>query len=101
MFLIFLTSLETSAVSQRPQDPLPQTHLSLGEVQLLGDLPPLHGAQVFVLVESGLQFADLLGGELGPHPPLMLGCFALTVFPHLALRARSVTATVWREEESV
>lgn len=37
-----------------------QTNLRFGEVQLLSNLPPLCGAQVFVFAEGTLQFADLL-----------------------------------------
>lgn len=75
----------------------PETHLSFGKVQPLSDLPPLHSTQVFVLIEGVLQRADLLGGELGPHPSLLMGGLALAVISHLAFRARGVTATVWRE----
>lgn len=49
-----------------------------------------------MLVEGVLQRADLLGGELGPHPSLLMGGLTLAVIPHLALRARSVTAAVWK-----
>lgn len=77
----------------RAPDPLPQTHLSFGEVQPLSNLPPLYGTQVFVLAEGVLQLADLLRGELGPQPSL-LGGFPLAVISHLALRPRSVTAAI-------
>ncbi len=74
-----------------------KSHLSLGEAQLLSHLPPVHGAQVFVLTEGALQFADLLGGELGPHPSLLVD-FPLALISHLALRPRSVTTAVWQRE---
>lgn len=80
--------------------PLPHTHLCFGEVQLLSNLPPLYGSQVLVLAEGLLQLADLLRGELGPHPSL-LGGVPLAVISHLALRPRSVTAAVWREEQGI
>lgn len=63
----------------------PETHLSFGKLEPLSNLPPLHGTQVFVLAEGVLQSADLLGGELGPHPSLLVGGLPLAVIPHLAL----------------
>ncbi len=53
-----------------------------------------------MLAEGLLQLADLLRGELGPHPSL-LGGVPLAVISHLALRPRSVTAAVWREEQGI
>lgn len=47
-----------------------------------------------MLDERFLQFVDLLGGEFGPHPSLLAVGFPLAVTPHLALGARSVTATI-------
>lgn len=74
----------------------PQTHLSFGKVQPRSNLRPLNSTQVFVLAEGALQFADLLGGELGPHPSLLLGGLPLAVISHLALGTRRVTATICR-----
>lgn len=96
-----LIKMYFSLISQRPLNVTaqpqtqPQTHLSFGEVQLLSNLFPLYRTQVSVLAEGGLQFADLLGGELGPHPSL-LGGLPLAVFSHLVLGPRSVTAAIWK-----
>lgn len=49
--------------------------------------------------ERILQFSDLLGAELGPHPSL-LGGFPLAVIPHLVLGPRRVTATIWKKENA-
>ena len=68
-------------------------YLSFREAKLLGDLPPLRGAQVLVPAEGVLQPVDLLRRELGPHPAVEAG-LPLAVLPLLALRARRVATAI-------
>lgn len=79
---------------------LSHAYLRFRQMQLFRYFSSLRRAEVFVFAEGFLQVRDLLGAELGSDAAVRPG-FSFTVFPHIALRGRSVPTAIWWDGENL